>query len=202
MSQYSVPLKKIVEDLGITIVRKSSDFDTKLIVSASVDRPALKLAGVYNYFDADRMQVIGRVETAFLETLTPDQRRRSFDKFMSIGFPALVVCHDCLPLPECLEMAEKYDRTVLVSQDDTAAFMADLFDTLIEYLAPRITIHGVLVEDGVSLSLTLISGSGEDSAVAICSEVDASLAGVCAVSCFTSSSVIRASDLLTLPVVP
>ena len=146
MSQYSVPLKKIVEELDITIIRKSSDFETKQIVSASVDRPALKLAGVYNYFDADRMQVIGRVETAFLETLTPEQRRRSFDKFMSIGFPALVVCHDCLPLPECLEMAEKYDRTVLVSGDDTAAFMADLFDTLIEYLAPRITIHGVLVE--------------------------------------------------------
>ena len=48
MSQYSVPLKKIVEDLDITVVRKSSDFDTKLIVSTSVDRPALKLAGVYN----------------------------------------------------------------------------------------------------------------------------------------------------------
>ena len=146
MSQYSVPLKKIVEDLDLTVVRKSSDFDSKQIVSTSVDRPALKLAGVYNYLDADRMQVIGRVETAFLETLTEDQRKRSFDKFMSIGFPALVVCHDCQPLPECMEMAEKYDRTVLVAQDDTAAFMADLFDTLIEYLAPRITIHGVLVE--------------------------------------------------------
>ena len=97
MSQYSVPLKKIVEDLDITVVRKSSDFDTKMIVSASVDRPALKLAGVYNYFDADRMQVIGRVETSFLETLSEEQRLRSFDKFMSIGFPALVVCHDCVP---------------------------------------------------------------------------------------------------------
>ena len=146
MSQYSVPLKKIVEELDITVVRRSSDFDTKQIVSASVDRPALKLAGVYNYFDADRLQVIGRVETTFLETLTEDQRRRSFDKFMSIGFPALIVCHNCEPLPECLEMAEKYDRTVLMTADNTAAFMADLIDTLTEHLAPRITIHGVLVE--------------------------------------------------------
>ena len=46
MSQYSVPLKKIVEDLDLTVVRKSSDFDTKQIVSTSVDRPALKLAGI------------------------------------------------------------------------------------------------------------------------------------------------------------
>ena len=122
MSQYSVALKKIVEELDITIVRKSSDFDTKLIVSSCVDRPALQLAGVYNYYDTDRMQVIGRVETTFLESLTEEQRRLSFDHFMRLDYPALIVCHDCEPLPECLEMAEKYDRTVLMIKDDTAAY--------------------------------------------------------------------------------
>lgn len=146
MSQFSVPLKKIVEELGITIVRKSSDFDTKLIVSSCVDRPALQLAGVYNYYDTNRLQVIGRVESTFLESLTEQQRRQSFDYFMRLDYPALIVCHDCSPLPECMEMAEKYDRTVLMIAEDTAAFMADLIDTLTEHLAPRITIHGVLVE--------------------------------------------------------
>lgn len=146
MSQYSVPLKKIVEELDITVVRKSSDFDTKQIVSSCVDRPALQLAGVYNYYDTNRLQVIGRVESTFLESLTEDQRRKSLDHFMRLDYPALIVCHDCEPLPECLEMAEKYDRTVLMIAEDTAAFMADLIDTLTEHLAPRITIHGVLVE--------------------------------------------------------
>lgn len=146
MSQYSVPLKQIVEELDITVVRKSSDFETKMIVSSCVDRPALQLAGVYNYYDTNRLQVIGRVETTFLESLTEEQRRLSFEYFMKLDYPALIVCHDCSPLPECMEMAEKYDRNVLMIADDTAAFMADLIDNLTEHLAPRVTIHGVLVE--------------------------------------------------------
>jgi len=146
MSQYTVPLKKIVEEMGITVVRKSSDFDTKLMKVAHVDRPALQLAGVYNYFDPKRLQVIGRVESTFLESLTETQRRRSFEKFMSYDIAGLIICHNCQPFPECLEMAEKYDRTVMLIEDDTASFIADLVDTLTEYLAPRVTIHGVLVE--------------------------------------------------------
>lgn len=146
MSQYSVPLKKVVEELGITVLHKSSDFDTKPVTIAHVDRPALQLAGVYNYFDPNRLQVIGRVETTFLESLTEDQRRKSFEKFMSYDITGLIICHDCTPFPECMEMAEKYDRNVMMIEDDTAAFMADLIDTLTEYLAPRVTIHGVLVE--------------------------------------------------------
>ena len=117
MSQYSVPLKKIVEELGITVLRKSSDFDTRVITSANVDRPALQLAGVYNYFDPARLQVIGRVESTFLESLTEDQRRKSFNKFMSYDIHGIIICHDCQPFPECLEMAEKYDRNVMIVED-------------------------------------------------------------------------------------
>ncbi len=146
MSKYTVPLKKIVEELDLTVVRKASDFDTRELKVAHVDRPALQLAGVYNYFDPKRLQVIGRVETTFLESLTEDQRRKSFEKFMSFDIAGLIICHNCQPLPECMEMAEKYDRTIMVVENDTASFIADLMDTLTEYLAPRITIHGVLVE--------------------------------------------------------
>ena len=172
MSQYSVPLKKIVEELGITVLRKSSDFDTRLITSANVDRPALQLAGVYNYFDPARLQVIGRVESTFLESLTEDQRRKSFNKFMSYDIHGIIICHDCQPFPECLEMAEKYDRNVMIVEDDTAAFMADLIDTLTEYLAPRVTIHGVLVEIfGEGVLIKGDSGAGKsETALALVSQ--------------------------------
>lgn len=172
MSQYSVPLKKIVEELGITVLRKSSDFDTRVITSANVDRPALQLAGVYNYFDPARLQVIGRVESTFLESLTEDQRRKSFNKFMSYDIHGIIICHDCQPFPECLEMAEKYDRNVMIVEDDTAAFMADLIDTLTEYLAPRVTIHGVLVEIfGEGVLIKGDSGAGKsETALALISQ--------------------------------
>ena len=50
------------------------------------------------------------------------------------------------PYPECMEMAEKYDRTILRSQDTTSALMSTIIAALKIYLSPRITRHGVLVD--------------------------------------------------------
>lgn len=152
MSQYSVPLKTIVKDMELEVVRSSVNFEKKLISNADVNRPALQLAGFYNYFDPNRLQCIGRVECTFLESMSTRDRRRSFEEFMKHDIAGLIICHDCVPFPECMEMAEKYDRDVFLTHDDTSKFMADLIDTLNGYLAPRQTIHGVLVEvygDGV-----------------------------------------------------
>ncbi len=164
MGQYSVPLKTVVDELGIEVIRKSSDFDQRVITSTHVDRPALQLAGVYNYFDPTRIQVIGRVESTYLESLSDEERMSSFQQFMSHDIIGLVICHDCVPFPECMEMADKYDRTVMMMKQDTSEFMADLVDTLTEYLAPRKTIHGVLVEifgDGVLIKGDSGAGKSE-----------------------------------------
>lgn len=152
MSQYSVPLKTVVKDMDLEIIRTSKSYEDKLIVNADVNRPALQLAGFYNYFDPARLQCIGRVESTFLESMTPRDRRRSFEEFMKYDIAGLIICHDCVPFPECMEMAEKYDRDVFLTHEDTSRFMADLIANLNSYLAPRQTIHGVLVEvygDGV-----------------------------------------------------
>ena len=45
-----------------------------------------------------------------------------------------------------MEMAEKYDRTILRSPDTTSVLMSNIIAALKSYLAPRITRHGVLVE--------------------------------------------------------
>ena len=165
MSQYSVPLKTIVEELELEILRKSSDYEQKVITKADVNRPALQLAGFYNYFDPHRLQCIGRVESTFLESLSPRDRNRSFEEFMKQDIDGLIICHNCVPFPECLAMAEKYDRNVFQIQEDTSKFMADLIDTLTGYLAPRKTIHGVLVEVfGEGVLITGESGAGKSEA--------------------------------------
>lgn len=160
--RYTVPLQKIVTEQGLTVLHAAADYDARAISTADVNRPGLQLAGFYNYFDPERLQIIGRVESTFLETLTSAQRRERFETFMRYNIIGLVICHGMDPFPECLEMAEKYDRNLFLVRKDTSEFMADLIASLSSYLAPRLTQHGVLVEVfGEGVLITGDSGVGK-----------------------------------------
>ena len=144
--EYSVSLKSIVEEQNLHIIHAAKDFDTVRVYTADVNRPALQLAGFYDYFDPNRIQLIGRVENTYLQTLAPEARRAALEQFMRFDLRALIICHDTKPLPECIELAQKYDRTLLSTKEDTSTFMADLISMLRNAMAPRVTLHGVLVE--------------------------------------------------------
>ena len=110
---YTVALQKVAAEQGLTVLHAAKDYATREIRTADVNRPGLQLAGFYNYFDPERLQIIGRVESTYLETLTPDQRRERFAQFMHYNIIGLVICHGMDPFPECLEMAEKYGADAL-----------------------------------------------------------------------------------------
>ena len=145
-NQYSVKLGKLIDEFELEVLRGAEGYQETQIQREDVNRPGLQLAGFFDYFDCKRIQVIGRVETTYLSQLSAEERMRSFDRLMSHELPALVVTRGMEPFPECMEMAEKYDRTVLRTPETTSAFMGGLITVLRNYLAPRITRHGVLVE--------------------------------------------------------
>ena len=69
-SKYTVPLKTIVEEMNLKPLHLSKNYDSALLTMADVNHPAMQLTGFYNYFDPRRIQVIGRVESTYLDTLT------------------------------------------------------------------------------------------------------------------------------------
>ena len=73
-TKYTVPLKTIAEKMHLKPLHLASNYDSALVRMAEVNRPALQLTGFYNYFDPKRVQIIGRVESTYLDTLTHEQR--------------------------------------------------------------------------------------------------------------------------------
>lgn len=162
---YSVKLKTLAEETDLTIIRRSADFDKIRISTDALNRPGLQLAGYYGYFVPDRIQLIGKIETTYLAGFSSEERLRRYEELLSKSVPAVIFCHGIEPEPECLAMADKYDVSILSSQIDTFELLSLLISHLKEYLAPRITRHGVFVEVyGEGLFLTGESGVGKSEA--------------------------------------
>ena len=143
---YSVKLSKLVEDYHLEVLRKGSGYEECLIRTNDINRPGLQLIGFFDYFDNKRIQLLGKVESTFLEGLSHEERLKSFEGLMERGFPAIIITRGMEPFTECMELAERYDRTILRCQERTSAFMGTLIAGLQNELAPRVTRHGVLVE--------------------------------------------------------
>ena len=159
---YSVKLSQVAAEHSLKIAYAAPDYEEKRLYSADLNRPGIQLLGHLEYFDTNRLQVLGKAETALLNEMTPVRRRIAFETIMSHHVPGVIVAHDEAVMPECLEMAEKYGVSVLMSDVDTSEFYAQLIGTLRRHLAPRQTIHGVLVEvHGEGMLITGDSGIGK-----------------------------------------
>ena len=132
--------------LGATNRHFVSDFDKIHVTVDEVSRPGLHLAGFFDHFEPMRIYVCGTVEVAYLQKLSSEERSIIFDHFLSYMCPALIFARGYEPSPECLEIAKKYDVTVLRSKSATSYLMSALIVYLKNALAPRVTRHGVLVE--------------------------------------------------------
>ena len=161
MSQYSVKLSKIIDTYHLEAIHLPQDPASIEISNLEVNRPGLQLAGFFDFFENQRIQVMGKSEFAYLEQAGGDMDehiRHYFERK-----PIVTVVARNLPvLPEMLRAAKDYGCVLLKTDLATSEFMAALISMLNVELAPRQTRHGVLVEvHGEGILLLGESGVGK-----------------------------------------
>ena len=143
---YSIPLSRIVEDFRLEIVVKPDNFDEIQITSPEVNRPGLALAGFYEVFETERIQLIGYAETQYLHSLEPSTKRVMLQKLVDAKPVAIIYTTNIEVDSALIERAQRDGVPVLRTGLKTSQIMASLISALSNYLAPRITRHGCLVE--------------------------------------------------------
>ena len=141
-----VNLKSIIHEFDLEVVASFGKLEDIIISVADVTRPGLQLAGYFDHFGPDRIQVLGNMETAFLNRLEPSERLSRLDALFEKGIPCLILTRNYPTFPELLICAEKYSIPILRTADMTATFNSSLVKYLNVELAPKTSLHGVLVE--------------------------------------------------------
>ena len=162
---YSVELHKLITEFRLEVVYGPEDYLDKLISSRAVCRPALPLAGFFEHFDPDDIQIIGRAETAYLQSLTREERLFTLDRLLAMKLPILVLTNGVEADEDYVFLCKKHNTPLLRSKDYTSSFISALSASLNVHLGDRCTLHGVLVEVyGEGILLKGDSGVGKSEA--------------------------------------
>ncbi len=144
--QYQVPISKVIAEFHLETLYMPDSPEKIMVSCARVNRPGLQLAGFYDYYEAARLQIIGRVESLFMEHLSAEERKKNLDDFFHSAPVGVIITSSIPATDEMLFYAKKYGIPVLRTEERSSEFMAALISYLNVELGPRITRHGVLVE--------------------------------------------------------
>ncbi len=160
--KFRVSLQKIIDEFKLETIYIHKDASEIMIGQNDVNRPGLQLMGFYEYFDPDRIQIIGKMEFAYLSTIDEATRRERLQMLFSQRLPAIIITRELPYFAEMLELAKEYEVPLLRSKESTSNFMSGIISFLNLNLAPRITRHGVLIEIyGEGVFITGESGVGK-----------------------------------------
>ena len=72
---YGVTIAELIVKMKLKNVTPEIDAEKVVLSHPDVNRPALQLAGFFDHFDKDRVQIIGFVEQEYLRQMDPDRKK-------------------------------------------------------------------------------------------------------------------------------
>jgi HPr kinase/phosphorylase len=163
MSEFTV--KTLVESLAGSLPLQAVTGEPgsdRVIAEGNVWRPGLLLAGFDDGCCGDRVQLLGRQEVVYLDSLSEEERDAASERLCRKSAPCVVVADGLAPPAELLRHAEADGvpvYTTRLSVDEAARLLISALDDM---LSPQTTVHGTLMDVyGVGLLFTGKSGIGK-----------------------------------------
>ena len=141
-----VKLSKVIDEFKLETIYLPDLPENIFVTCSRVNRPGLQMVGFYDHYEQARLQIIGKVEYLYLQSLPETERLERLEDFfksrpIGVIYSTAIVIDD-----QTIELAAKYRVPLMRTSKTTSDLMAALIAFLNVELGPRITRHGVLVE--------------------------------------------------------
>jgi len=154
-------IKHLVRDLKLTLLNDSKTLENE-IKSEMLSRPGVELAGFLDFFDADRLILIGSKEAHFMQLLPQMIQIERIEDIFKKNPPGVIFSVNVDVEPILIELGNTYGVAVMKSDSRTTPLSGSLYQYLHSKLAPRTSLHGVLLDiHGMGTLITGKSGIGK-----------------------------------------
>lgn len=156
-----ITIEDLRDHFNLELLAGQDGVKHRLIVS-DIKRPGIELAGYWEYFTPERLQLLGRTEVNFLNNLTWERREEQLVQFYSYPLSGVIITRNLEPPEPMIKLANEKKIALLRVDESTTSFLSQMTDYLERMLAPTESIHGVLIDVyGVGVLLTGESGIGK-----------------------------------------
>ncbi|AYF99692.1 MAG: HPr(Ser) kinase/phosphatase [Streptococcaceae bacterium] len=158
----TVSVQDLLDKIHFHVIYSTETALKKEITTSEIMRPGLEMAGYFDYFTPERIQLFGMKEWSYMMTIVGDNRYDLLKKVMTDVTPVVIVARNLEIPDEMVAAAKKADIVLLQSREATSRLNSILTSFLDEKLAERITVHGVLMDIfGVGVLIQGASGIGK-----------------------------------------
>lgn len=156
-----VSVKDLALDNNLELLAGKNGLDAK-IAEDMISRPGLEFTGFFDYFDNKRVVLVGSKDNSFFQTLTKEKQKENVEKIFKLNPPCIIFSKNVEVDKLFYEMADKYNICIFHSNLKTTPTSSKIYTYLQDKLAPRISVHGTLMDiNGLGTLIIGKSGIGK-----------------------------------------
>ncbi|MCX7699143.1 MAG: HPr(Ser) kinase/phosphatase [Candidatus Goldbacteria bacterium] len=145
--------------LDLKIITGEEFLSKKKIIIPEINRPGLALAGFFDYFPYERIQIFGKTEFTYLKKIGKEKTQKILNKLFSYNICCVLISRNLKPPYNFELIAEKNKIPVIMSSIFTTKLISSVMLYLERKLAPKITLHGTFI-DVYGIGVLLVGKSG------------------------------------------